>query len=204
MNYLRELIESAKENPVGGKPYTKMKDDSRVTRVGHVLRTVYLDELPQMLNVLKGELSLVGPRPHVQFEVDNYTPEQRRRLTVKSGATGLWQVTGKADCTFDELLAYDLEYIDNWSISLDLKIIALTFLIMLGGGEAFWTRRSKWVPGSKNNGFNHRSTPPADNDLDNSSKGGDKGSIRRFVTALRRFFPFQGDQTINKVSSIEK
>lgn len=161
MNYLRELIESAKEDPNGGKPYAKMKDDSRVTRVGHFLRTYYLDELPQMLNILKGELSLVGPRPHVQFEVDNYTPEQRRRLSVKPGATGMWQVSSKADSTFNELLAYDLEYIDAWSLWLDIRIVIMTVLIMLHGGEGFWTRTSKRIPGKALFGKNRHPDAPA-------------------------------------------
>ena len=146
MNYLDELIRSSKQNPSTGKPYKKMKDDSRVTKVGHILRKYYLDELPQLVNVVKGDLSLVGPRPHVQFEVDNYTPDQYRRLTVKPGATGLWQTIGKADCTFNELLAYDLEYIDSWSLWLDIKIIFATVYIMMRGGEDFWTRADKTIP----------------------------------------------------------
>jgi lipopolysaccharide/colanic/teichoic acid biosynthesis glycosyltransferase len=146
MNYLRELIDSSSNKTEVGKPYIKMKDDYRVTKVGRVLRKYYLDELPQMVNVIKGDLSLVGPRPHVQFEVDNYTPEQRRRLTVKPGATGLWQTVGKADCTFCELLAYDLEYIDSWSLWLDIRIIFTTVYIMLRGGEGFWTRTEKKIP----------------------------------------------------------
>jgi lipopolysaccharide/colanic/teichoic acid biosynthesis glycosyltransferase len=204
MNYLRELIESAKENPIGGKPYTKMKDDSRVTRVGRVLRKVYLDELPQMLNVLKGELSLVGPRPHVQFEVDHYTLEQRRRLSVKPGATGLWQVTGKADCTFDELLAYDLEYIDKWSIWLDLEIVFMTFFIMLRGGEDFWTRTSKRIPRPKRLDFNPRLASSPKTDSESLTKGGDGWSKRKSMPVLRRTASLRGDRTIEKISSIDE
>ena len=204
MNYLRELIDSAKQDPCGGMPYTKMKNDSRVTRVGHVLRTIYLDELPQMLNVLKGELSLVGPRPHVQFEVDCYTPEQRRRLSVKPGATGLWQVTGKDDCSFAELLAYDLEYIDNWSLWLDLKIIGITALIMFRGGEAFWTRTNKRIPGKRLFGDTHHSSPYTADSSEKTSKGGNNWLKRRFLPALRRLSPPTDERTINKISSIEK
>ena len=94
-DYLQKLIESEYGDD-GGLPYRKMEDDPRVTRVGRIIRRYYLDELPQLWNILKGDMSLVGPRPHVQFEVDHYTPEQYQRLTVKPGCTGLWQVAGKA------------------------------------------------------------------------------------------------------------
>jgi lipopolysaccharide/colanic/teichoic acid biosynthesis glycosyltransferase len=153
MNYLTELIESSNNNGGNGKPYTKMKDDNRVTRVGRILRNHYLDELPQMINVMKGDLSLVGPRPHVQFEVDHYTPEQCRRLSVPPGLTGLWQVSGKAECTFAELIAFDLVYIDTWSFWLDVQILFATVYIMLNGGEGFWTRTHKLIPGRVNLGF---------------------------------------------------
>jgi lipopolysaccharide/colanic/teichoic acid biosynthesis glycosyltransferase len=153
MNYLSELIESSNNNGGNGKPYTKMKDDNRVTRVGRFLRNHYLDELPQMINVIKGDLSLVGPRPHVQFEVDHYTPEQRRRLSVPPGLTGLWQVAGKADCSFSELIAFDLVYIDTWSFWLDVQIMYATVYIMFNGGEGFWTRTHKQIPGRVSLGF---------------------------------------------------
>jgi lipopolysaccharide/colanic/teichoic acid biosynthesis glycosyltransferase len=149
MQYLKQLIESEKKGKGQGLPYRKMNGDPRVTRVGAFLRNYYLDELPQLVNILQGEMSLVGPRPHVQFEVDHYTPEQRRRLAVKPGATGLWQVAGKADCTFTELIALDLEYIDHWSLGLDLQIAFRTLALMLRGGEKFWARMVKRVPGVK-------------------------------------------------------
>ena len=133
MRYLQELIESAKEGD--GKPYRKMDNDPRVTRVGKILRQYYIDELPQLWNILKGEMSLVGPRPHVQYEVDHYTPDQLRRLAVRPGATGLWQVEGKADCSFNELLDIDLRYIDGWNFWLDIRIIWKTAMIILHGGE---------------------------------------------------------------------
>lgn len=144
MLYLKELIESECDGE--GLPYAKMDEDKRVTRIGRFIRNYYLDEIPQIINVLKGEMSLVGPRPHVQFEVDNYTEEQRRRLTVKPGITGLWQVAGKADCTFSELIDLDLEYIENWSLRTDWQIMIKTVLLVLHGGERFWTRMSKRVP----------------------------------------------------------
>lgn len=143
--YLHKLIES-ESGDGGGLPYRKMEDDPRVTRVGQIIRRYYLDELPQLWNILKGDMSLVGPRPHVQFEVDHYTPEQRRRLTVKPGCTGLWQVAGKADCTFSELIALDLEYIDRQSFWFDLRVILKTAALMLRGGEGVWARIAKRVP----------------------------------------------------------
>lgn len=146
MQYLQQLIESEQNGNGDGMPYRKMESDPRVTRVGRFLRRYYLDELPQLWNILKGEMSLIGPRPHVQFEVDHYTPEQCRRLSVRPGATGLWQVAGKADCTFSELIALDLEYIDRWSLLLDIQILLTTFLLMARGGEEFWARMAKSIP----------------------------------------------------------
>jgi lipopolysaccharide/colanic/teichoic acid biosynthesis glycosyltransferase len=135
MQYLAKLIESEKKGEP--KPYRKMESDARVTKIGKFLRRYYLDELPQLWNVFKGDMSLVGPRPHVQFEVDHYTPEQKQRLSVRPGLTGYWQVAGKADCTFSELIAMDIEYIDSWSINKDLTFIVKTFLAMIRGGEKF-------------------------------------------------------------------
>jgi lipopolysaccharide/colanic/teichoic acid biosynthesis glycosyltransferase len=146
LNYLQELIESERDGNSQGLPYRKMDADWRVTRVGKLLRRFYLDEVPQVLNILRGEMSWVGPRPHVEFEVINYTEQQRRRLIVKPGLTGLWQVKGKGDCTFSELLQLDLDYIDQWRLSLDIKILVDTFLIMLRGGEESWARKVKRVP----------------------------------------------------------
>jgi len=147
IEYLKQLIESDKGDAKQGIPYRKMEDDPRITRLGGFLRKFYLDELPQFWNIVKGDMSLVGPRPHVQFEVDYYTSEQRRRLSVRPGATGLWQVKGKADCTFNELIALDLDYIDNWSLGGDIQIIFKTVLLMGRGGEGFWGRMVKNVPG---------------------------------------------------------
>jgi lipopolysaccharide/colanic/teichoic acid biosynthesis glycosyltransferase len=149
MHYLSELIESERNGNTTGLPYRKMAGDPRVTSVGKVLRTYYLDELPQLVNILLGHMSVVGPRPHVQFEVDNYTYEQYRRLTVKPGATGLWQVQGKADCTFNELIQLDLDYIDRWNLGLDIEIIVKTGVLMLRGGEGFWARMTKYIPARK-------------------------------------------------------
>ncbi len=146
LEYLRQLIESEKDGNGDVLPYRKWNGDTRVTRIGNLLRKFYLDELPQLINVLKGEMSLVGPRPHVQMEVDCYTKDQTRRLCVKPGLTGLWQVVGKEDCTFCELLQLDLDYIDNWSLKLDIQLMFYTVIIMLRGGEGFWARKVKEIP----------------------------------------------------------
>ena len=107
-------------------PFFKMDDDPRVTRCGRWLRRFSIDELPQLLNVLGGEMSLVGPRPHPVDDVEHYTLEHLRRLDVKPGMTGLWQVTARRDPSFDTNMALDLEYIENWSLRLDLRILLRT------------------------------------------------------------------------------
>lgn len=120
------------ENPVFGK----VKNDPRVTRVGRFLRRTSLDELPQFLNVLLGEMSVVGARPPIPYEVEEYGARHRRRLEMKPGITGLWQVSGRNRLTFEEMVQTDLYYIENWSIWLDLKIMLLTLPAMWrGDGE---------------------------------------------------------------------
>jgi len=117
-------------NEMGG-PVFKMKRDPRITRVGRFLRKTSVDELPQLFNVLKGDMSLVGPRPPLPSEVEAYEPWQRRRLSVKPGLTGLWQVSGRNQIDFDEWMQMDLHYIDHWSLMLDLKIILKTIPAVL-------------------------------------------------------------------------
>jgi lipopolysaccharide/colanic/teichoic acid biosynthesis glycosyltransferase len=113
-------------------PVFKMADDPRVTPVGRVLRKFSLDELPQLWSVLKGDMSLVGPRPPLQSEWVAFEDWQRRKLSVKPGITCLWQVKGRSDITdFDEWVKLDLEYIDTWSLWLDLKILLLTIPAVL-------------------------------------------------------------------------
>ena len=107
-------------------PVFKLQDDPRVTRVGAWLRRISLDELPQLWNVLRGDMSLVGPRPPLPSEVQKYERWQRRRLSMKPGITCLWQVNGRNDIDFDEWMKLDMEYIDNWSLVLDFKILART------------------------------------------------------------------------------
>lgn len=107
-------------------PLFKMRNDPRITRVGRILRKYSLDELPQLINIFKGEMSLVGPRPALPQEVAQYTTYQRGRLAVKPGLTGLWQVSGRADLSFDRAVELDLYYIANQSLWLDLWILART------------------------------------------------------------------------------
>jgi exopolysaccharide biosynthesis polyprenyl glycosylphosphotransferase len=104
----------------------KMERDPRVTRIGGFIRRYSLDELPQLLNVLRGEMSLVGPRPQQRWEVDTYTDWEHRRLRVRPGMTGLWQVSGRSQLSFDEAIRLDLYYVDNWSMTADLVIMAKT------------------------------------------------------------------------------
>lgn len=113
-------------------PLFKMKGDPRVTRVGAVIRRLSLDELPQLLNVVAGHMSLVGPRPHLPDEVKRYTQYQRRVLAVRPGATGLAQVSGRSDLTFEEEVKLDLQYIEEWSIALDLWILWRTAVVVFG------------------------------------------------------------------------
>jgi exopolysaccharide biosynthesis polyprenyl glycosylphosphotransferase len=115
----------------------KVKQDPRITRVGSALRQYSLDELPQLINVVTGHMSLVGPRPPLPEEVDEYTPEVKRRLLVKPGLTGLWQVSGRSDLPWDEAVRLDLGYVDNWSVSLDLLILLRTGSAVVRGTGAY-------------------------------------------------------------------
>jgi exopolysaccharide biosynthesis polyprenyl glycosylphosphotransferase len=111
-------------------PIFKLADDPRVTRIGHILRRYSLDELPQLWNVLRGEMSLVGPRPHPVDEVNHYELEHFRRLDMKPGITGLWQITARDCPSFELNMHLDLTYIENWSLRLDLRILASTFRVL--------------------------------------------------------------------------
>jgi exopolysaccharide biosynthesis polyprenyl glycosylphosphotransferase len=111
----------------------KMKDDPRITRVGRILRKYSLDELPQLFNVLRGEMSLVGPRPPLASEVEKYELEHYRRLEVMPGLTGLWQVRARQDPSFERYVALDLAYVENWSFWLDLKILVRTAEVVVRG-----------------------------------------------------------------------
>jgi lipopolysaccharide/colanic/teichoic acid biosynthesis glycosyltransferase len=115
----------------------KIRDDPRVTRVGRVLRRTSLDELPQLVNVLLGHMSLVGPRPPLPSEVAQYEGHVHRRLLVKPGLTGLWQVNGRSDLSWDESVRLDLRYAENWSFALDLQILWKTISALVKGAGAY-------------------------------------------------------------------
>jgi exopolysaccharide biosynthesis polyprenyl glycosylphosphotransferase len=116
-------------------PLFKIKNDPRLTRMGRILRRTSLDEIPQLYNVLKGDMSLVGPRPPLPTEVSEYVEWQKRRLETWPGITGLWQVSGRSNLTFDEMCMLDIYYIENWSLGLDTKIFLQTFpTVILGNG----------------------------------------------------------------------
>jgi exopolysaccharide biosynthesis polyprenyl glycosylphosphotransferase len=115
----------------------KMRRDPRVTKVGALLRRSSLDELPQLINVLRGDMSIVGPRPHVTREVEQYGPEMHRRLLVKPGITGLWQVSGRSNLSWDESVELDVRYVENWSLALDLRILWRTGRAVLQAAGAY-------------------------------------------------------------------
>jgi exopolysaccharide biosynthesis polyprenyl glycosylphosphotransferase len=114
-------------------PIFKLRHDPRVTAAGRWLRTWSLDELPQLFNVLRGEMSLVGPRPLPTYEVDLSDPWARSRLRVRPGLTGLWQVSGRHRLSFDEMVRYDVLYADNWSLAMDLRVVLRTIPAVLRG-----------------------------------------------------------------------
>jgi lipopolysaccharide/colanic/teichoic acid biosynthesis glycosyltransferase len=119
-------------------PVYKMTNDPRITRIGKVLRRTSLDEFPQFFNVLRGQMSLVGPRPPLPYEYERYGVWHRRRLlAVKPGITGLWQVAGRSKVPFDEMVRLDLEYAKSWSLWMDIKILFRTPLAVLNSDGAY-------------------------------------------------------------------
>ena len=130
--------ELMKNNEMEGGVMFKMKNDPRVTKVGRFIRKTSIDELPQFFNILVGHMSLVGTRPPTLDEVSKYGRSQWRRISIKPGLTGLWQVSGRSDITdFDEVVNLDLEYIDRWSLTLDAKILLGTVGLILGRKGAY-------------------------------------------------------------------
>lgn len=124
----RDLLE---QNEMTGGVMFKIKDDPRITRVGKFIRKTSIDELPQLFNVLQGRMSLVGTRPPTLDEVGKYRRSQWRRISIKPGITGMWQVSGRNDITdFEQVVELDLKYIDNWSLLLDLKILFCTVHVL--------------------------------------------------------------------------
>jgi len=125
-----------KRNEVSG-PMFKIKNDPRITRVGSFLRKMSLDELPQFFNVLKGDMSLVGPRPALQNEVDEYSAIELKRLLVMPGITGMWQINGRSESSFEEMVKQDLRYIREWSFWLDIGILLRTIPAVLSKHGAY-------------------------------------------------------------------
>ena len=132
-----QLQSQVEKQDLDGNLIHKVQDDPRVTRVGSLLRRFSLDELPQLFNVLGGTMSLVGPRPEVPYLVDKYQPWQRKRFAVPPGMTGWWQVTGRSDKPMHLHTEDDLYYIQNYSIWLDLEIIARTIWVVLIGKGSY-------------------------------------------------------------------
>jgi lipopolysaccharide/colanic/teichoic acid biosynthesis glycosyltransferase len=133
--YVKKLIEGHHDQINEGDaddPVYKLQSDARVTAVGRIIRRTSMDELPQLVNVLKGEMSLVGPRPPIPYEIEDYQSWHMRRLQeVRPGITGLWQVEGRSRTTFDEMVRLDLRYIRNWSLWLDIKILFKTVVVVI-------------------------------------------------------------------------
>ncbi len=111
----------------------KLTNDSRITGIGGFLRRVSLDELPQFINILRGEMAIVGPRPPLPYEYECYEDWHKQRVTVKPGLTGLWQVQGRSSVPFDQMVRLDIHYIENWSLLMDFKIMLWTLPVMLAG-----------------------------------------------------------------------
>ncbi|CAN5529170.1 sugar transferase [soil metagenome] len=131
------LAELASQSDHGDGVLFKMRNDPRITKVGKLLRKYSLDELPQLINVLNGTMSLVGPRPPLPVEVARYEDHVRRRLLVKPGVTGLWQVSGRSDLSWDDSVRLDLRYVENWSLSEDLLILWKTLRAVVEGSGAY-------------------------------------------------------------------
>ena len=131
-----QLEQLEKYNEIEGLAF-KMKNDPRVTKVGRFIRKYSIDELPQLINVIKGDMSLVGPRPPLPYEVEKYGDWEWRRLEVLPGITGLWQVSGRSDLSFQQWVNLDIYYIENWSLGLDLKILLKTIPVVIKGEGAY-------------------------------------------------------------------
>jgi exopolysaccharide biosynthesis polyprenyl glycosylphosphotransferase len=136
VNAEQELAALLDQNEADG-PIFKIKNDPRRTRVGQFLRQTSLDELPQLINVVRGEMSLVGPRPPIPAEVEQYQEWQRKRLDIQPGMSGLWQVSGRSELTFDEMVMLDIYYGENWSMALDLQILLRTVPQLFFGDGAY-------------------------------------------------------------------
>jgi lipopolysaccharide/colanic/teichoic acid biosynthesis glycosyltransferase len=131
------MAETLADDNDGNGVLFKRKDDPRVTPVGRFLRRYSLDELPQLYNVVRGQMSLVGPRPPLPSEVAKYGSDMHRRFLVKPGVTGLWQVSGRSDLSWDDSVRLDVRYVENWSLTFDLMILWKTVRAVLRGCGAY-------------------------------------------------------------------
>nr|WP_207651458.1 exopolysaccharide biosynthesis polyprenyl glycosylphosphotransferase [Caloramator quimbayensis] len=131
----QQLSKLKHKNEMSG-PVFKIREDPRITKVGKFIRKTSIDELPQLFNVLKGDMSIVGPRPPIDREVRQYTPYQRQRLLVKPGLTCYWQVMGRNNIDFDEWVELDIKYIKERNLWIDLKLIYKTFFVLFGDENA--------------------------------------------------------------------
>jgi lipopolysaccharide/colanic/teichoic acid biosynthesis glycosyltransferase len=138
---LRTMIVDAHTQGAG---YAVDRGDSRITRVGHLLRKTSIDELPQLWNVLRGEMSLVGPRPTLSYQVERYTDRQRRRLEVKPGLTGWAQINGRASLSWPERIELDVWYVEHRSLALDLRILLRTVSVLLRPGVVYRSETGGW------------------------------------------------------------
>jgi len=129
--FVERLITGEEPDQGTERPFFKIASDQRITRVGRILRTSSLDELPQLWNVLRGDMSLVGPRPPIRYEVDRYPPHWFARFAVKPGITGLWQVSGRSELTLAQMIALDIDYVRRRSLWLNVRIIARTIPAVL-------------------------------------------------------------------------
>ena len=136
-DYVTGLLSADGAAGAGASGLFKLEGDPRVTRLGAWLRRSSLDELPQLINVLKGEMSLVGPRPVLSWEAEMFGQPYRRRFDAKPGMTGLWQVSGRSDLDWDEAVRLDVRYVENWSLMLDLQILRKTWAAISGGTGAY-------------------------------------------------------------------
>jgi lipopolysaccharide/colanic/teichoic acid biosynthesis glycosyltransferase len=146
-NHMTQLIKSAAENgQASSRPMTKLDNDPRVIPLGRILRGTCIDELPQLINVLRGEMSLVGPRPPIPYEVRDYEPWQRRRLDSVPGLTGLWQVSGKNKLTFEEMVRLDIQYSRRRSFGMNIMIMLRTPRVILEEITGVWVRWKERTP----------------------------------------------------------
>lgn len=137
--YLQQLIKlgAASEVDAEGKPVYKLVNDPRITRLGKFIRKTSIDELPQFVNVLRGEMSMVGPRPPLKYEVDEYEDWHYKRLNIRPGITGLWQVSGRSRLSYEQMIQLDIAYIENWSLWTDIKILLRTVPVLLKLGQSY-------------------------------------------------------------------